>query len=265
MSYLVNAYHITESLKLKKFATLFPDTPFDANAQRIVYQLAEDSFFLVFNFGSVVFFNVEEKKKENYLTQIKATLTQDQDTTVVTSDDFSVEIDQKGPASVEFTKLIVKKLTKQAVELVSLVLAQSTALEFFENQVVSLLKEVEKISFLASKKRISRVSERQVLPLIESTMRIKRKLIGSVYLLEKPEMTWTSKEMDELYESTSNMFELKDRFKNLDYEIKMLQEDMSLLASFTSSRQMLILEMAIVGLFILDLILLGYEIFSRVG
>jgi len=263
MAYLVNAYHITESLKLKKFASLFPDTPFDANAQRIVYQLSEDSFFLVFNFGSVVFFNVEEAKKENYLTQIKTTLAQEEVKTVVTSDDFSVEVDQKVPASVEFTKLTVKKLSKQVVELVSLVLAQSTALEFFENEVVSLLKDVEKISLVASKKRLFRVSERQVIPLIESTMRIKRKLIGSVYLLEKPEMTWTSKEMDELYGDTSNMFELRDRFKNLDYELKMLQEDMSLLASFTSSRQMLIMEASIVGLFILDLILLGYEVLSR--
>ncbi|HLD73637.1 MAG TPA: hypothetical protein VJB34_01910, partial [Bdellovibrionota bacterium] len=122
MAYLVNAYHITESLKLKKFASLFPDTPFDANAQRIVYQLSEDSFFLVFNFGSVVFFNVEEAKKENYLTQIKTTLAQEEVKTVVTSDDFSVEVDQKVPASVEFTKLTVKKLSKQVVELVSLVL-----------------------------------------------------------------------------------------------------------------------------------------------
>ena len=259
MQYAVSAYHLTETIKLKKFTEVFPNIPFDATAQRIIYPLSEDSFFLIFNFGSIVFFNVEEKKKEDYLTQVKTVL--DPTKIFITSDDFTVEADPKNTVSVDFTKLNVKKITKQVVELVSLVLAQSTALEYFENEVASLLKELETVSISASRKGIFGLSEKKTLPLIESIIRIKRKIIGSVYLLEKPEMTWTSKEMDELHEDTSNMFELRDRFRTLDYELKTVQEDISLLASFTSTRQMLILETAIVGLFILDLILLGYQIF----
>ncbi|MBI2607971.1 MAG: RMD1 family protein [Deltaproteobacteria bacterium] len=259
--FFVSAYHLTESLKLKKFSGLFPDTPFDANAQRIIYKLSDRSFCLVYNFGSVVFFNVEEKIRGEYLNKIQSALEYTQ--SFITSDDFLVEVDPQNKPTIDFNKLTIKKMTTHIVELISLVLAQSTALEYFENEVSSLLKEIENVSKNFSKRRFFRISEKNILPFIEDIIRIKRKIIGSVYLLEKPESTWNSKEMYELYENTSSMFELKDRFKTLDYELQTIQEDTTLLASFTSNRQMLVMEAAIVGLFVLDLLLVGYEILFK--
>src|SRR3989344_4158086 len=158
MPYSVLAYHLTDNLKLKKFSTVFPDTPQDATAQRIIYQLSEDSYCLVYNFGSVVFFNVDEKRRENYLAQIKSIL--DQEIILVTSDDFLVEVDSQKPRSIDFTQLTVKKLTKPIVELVSLILAQSTALEYFENEVTALLNQLETMSASASRKRTFGISSK---------------------------------------------------------------------------------------------------------
>ena len=94
-------------------------------------------------------------------------------------------------------------------------------------------------------------------------MLTKQNLIGTLYLLEKPEETWENKILDDLHQEATMMFELKERLRALDYKLKTIQENLELLSNFTTNRQMLILEAAIVGLFILDLILVGYEVFWK--
>lgn len=263
------AVHLVENLRLKKVAQGIDTPPHDIHAERLLYQLGKQQYCLVYNFGSLVFCNVPAEQRDHFLARVRTAIgaggeppsPADKPTT---TDEFVIEAQSFAVTQLQFEKLVVPELTTGIVEVMGLVLARSAALEFYEGVVGVLLKDLEAASAFAAGRRWRRISEKTVLALIDRSMRIKRQLIGSVALLEKPELTWDNKTLDELFEQATFMFELRDRFRSLDYQLKTVQEDLTLLASLSSSRQMLILEAAIVGLFVLDIVLVGIEFFFGV-
>ena len=66
---------------------------------------------------------------------------------------------------------------------------------------------------------------------------------------------------DDLYQEATLMFELRDRFRILDYKLKTIQENLNILSNFVANRQHLLLEGTILALIVLEIILFGYQIF----
>ncbi len=248
--YPLHAYHLTEALKLKEVAKLFDLKPAVLNPTRLVYELGENGYCLLYNFGSVVFFNIDEAVQKTTLERLKNFLSSNIEE--LTSDEFLLEVEKRAKNNVFFEKVVVDKLNRDRIELIALVLAQSTALEYFEKKVDDLVETIRQ-----------KYPMKKLRKFINQTMATKQNLITTLYLLEKPDETWENKVLDDLHQEAVMMFELKDRFRAVEYKLKTIQENLELLANFASTRQMLVLEMAIVGLFVLDIILVGYELFWK--
>lgn len=247
--YNFNAYHLAEALKLKEIAKLFDLKPLILNPTRLVYELGENCFCIFYNFGSVVFFNVDNDAQNTTLERLKNFLSLSG--APATSDEFVLEVQRRAKNTVSFDKVVVDKVNRDKVELISLILAQSVALEYFENKVEGILNQ------------LNTIKPKDMRNFIMMAMATKQNLIGTLYLLEKPEETWENKILDDLHQEATMMFELRERFRAIDYKLKTIQENLELLANFTTNRQMIILEAAIVGLFVLDILLVGYELFLK--
>lgn len=259
--YPFHAYHLAEALKLKEVAKLFDLKPLVLNPTKLVYELSPNCFCFFYNFGSVVFFNVDEAIQKSTLERAKNFSFNAQGPQ--TTDEFLMEVERKAKNTVTFDKVIVDKLNRDKIEIAGLVLAQSTALEFFEKKVGDILDRLGHITFKLGERKAQDPSAKEIREFIGAAMATKQNLIGTLYLLEKPEETWESKVLDDLHQEATLMFELKDRFRALDYKLQTIQENLTLLANFATNRQMLILEVSIVVLFVLDILLVGYELFLK--
>ena len=69
--YQLYVFHVRESFRLKELTRTLGISPHIANSQRILYKLSNDSFFLLYNFGAVVFFNVPSDMREFYLQKMQ--------------------------------------------------------------------------------------------------------------------------------------------------------------------------------------------------
>lgn len=259
--YRFQAYHLAEALKLKGVAKLFDLKPMVLNPNRLIYEFSPNGYCLFFNFGSVVFFNLPESLQKIIFEKLRGMAPTAADPKM--GDSFLMEVEKKGKNTVTFDRVQVDRLNRDRVEIIALVLAQSIALEFFENRVENILNKLGNIAFRLETRRVKDPSGKAIREFIGQTMSTKQNLITTLYLLEKPEETWESKVLDDLHQEAAMMFELKERFRALDYKLQTIQENMTLLANFAVNRQMVLLEAAIVGLFILDIILVGYELFLK--
>lgn len=246
-----HVYHLAEALKLKEIAKLFDLKPQALTPNRLVYELGENGFCLFYNFGSVVFFNVDEAVQKTTLERLKNFLPKSGEP--VTSDEFLMEVERRAKNTVSFDKVVVDKLSREKVELIALVLAQSAALEYFENRVDDILSQV---GFVTSQPK--KTGE-----FIRMAMATKQSLIATLSLLEKPEETWENKILDDLHQEAVMMFELKERFRTLDYKLKTVQENLEILSNMTANRQHLLLEWAIVGLIVMEVLLFCYQLFLK--
>lgn len=248
--YLFHAYHLGEGLKLKEIAKGFDLKPALLHPNCLIYELSPESYLLFYNFGSVVFFNVPEAAHPNTLQRIKPP---------VASDEFLLEVEPQAQPKVSFDKVVLATLSREKIEILSLILAQSTALDHFEKKVDEILGSLG--GFLSELGKRKRIREKKIIQLIEKAMTTKQELIATLCLLEKPDETWEDKSLDDLHQEAEMMFELKDRFRILDYKLKTIQENLEILSNFVTNRQHLFLEGTIVALIVVEVVLFCYDLF----
>ena len=69
--YRIKAIHIVEKLKLKDLRERFTQPPLEFSNYEMIVRYTPNSFLFVYNYGSVVFFNVPEELQEKELGSIQ--------------------------------------------------------------------------------------------------------------------------------------------------------------------------------------------------
>ena len=90
----------------------------------------------------------------------------------------------------------------------------------------------------------------------------KQDLVSSLYLLDKPDEIWNDQLLDGLYRDAVDMFELKDRYKTLDYKLRMTQESLELISELLQNRNANYLEWAIIVLIAVEIVLFIFQMFG---
>jgi uncharacterized Rmd1/YagE family protein len=252
------AYHLTEGLKLTSVLNLFPDKPFRASGTELVYRFGKDQFLIIYNFGSMVCFNLDAHREDQALTVLRQFVAPRDE--IVTSEEFVLEI---GPRlNVEFRRVILDKPTFEKIQIISLVLAQSTALEYFENLANQALQQSGTISEVLEKQGKIGKKDSELVRFIGVCLNVKQKVISSTYLLDSPEPTWENQVLEQLYVQMADMFELRERYRTLEYKLKIVQETVEIIAELSRSRSVWYLEMTIVVLIAIEVILFIYQLAS---
>ncbi|MFH0798917.1 MAG: RMD1 family protein [Pseudomonadota bacterium] len=258
--YAFHAYHLTETLKLKDIDRLFDIPAKSQSATKLIYQEGEDRYFFVYRFGSIIFFNVEPARQTSIIERIRMLVGHKPE--MLTSEEFGIEVRPGEKGSVGFERAILDKLALDRIDLLALILAQSTALEYFEIKVEDLLKQMGSIGeVLKQKGRLAR-SAGDIKRFIGHCITTKQDLVSSLYLLDKPDEIWNDQLLDGLYRDAVDMFELKDRYKTLDYKLRMTQESLELISELLQNRNANYLEWAIIVLIAVEIVLFVFQMFG---
>ena len=259
--YFFHAYHLAETLKLKEIDRLLGRTARTQSSSKLVYQDGEDRYFFIYRFGSVAFFNVEPARQVELIERIKMLLTSKPES--LTSDEFVVEIVPGADNEVGFERAVFDRMTFERIDLLALIMAQSTALERFEIRVDELVRRAGDIGRSLKDKGRLDMSEGEIKRFIGRCISTKQDLVVSLYLLDKPDETWNDELLDSLYREAADMFELRDRYRTLDYKLRMIQENLELIAELLQYKNanwltiaVIVLIAAYVVLFLMELFLL---------
>jgi len=257
--YALHAYHLTNTLKLKEVNKLFTGLATAESSTKLIFKKDSDKYFFVYRFGSIVFFNMERTDRESILEKLQAMIGQTPE--MVTSDEFTIDIQPDGKTNVGFENATLKKLSLEAIDILTLVMAQSTALEFFELKMDDLLKKTDDFGLTLRQKGrlVKRASE--IKKFIGYCITVKQDLVSTLYILDKPDETWNNQELDNLYHDAKEMFELTDRYKTLDYKLRMAQENLELISELLQYRNANSLEWAIIILIAVEIILFLFQLF----
>lgn len=251
------AYHLAEILKLKEIDRLFSEPAVRCTATKLVYQDG-NGYIFIYRFGSVVFFNIEPAKQTAIIGKIRTIAGAGEQ--IVTSDEFSVDIVQGSKNEVLFERVVLGRFSIERIDVLALILAQSTALEHFELTVDDMLKKNSQIAGNLRNKGRMRMSECEVNRFIGFCMLAKQDLVSSMYLLDKPDEAWENEELDDLYRDSSDMFELKERYRTIDHKLRMLQDNLEIIADLLKNRRATMLELAVILLIFICVVLWVYEI-----
>jgi uncharacterized Rmd1/YagE family protein len=252
--YRIKAIHVAERLRLKDLRERFSREPVEFSNYELIVRYSEDSYLFVYNYGSVVFFNVPDELQERELSAIQEyRLPSDQSRA---TDIFLVAVeDQVSGAKVYFDRVVIPKLTPENIKICCMLLAESTALEYYEVLIESLMERTGQFSKrLQAQGRMLESSE-DLIKFIGLCLNTKQEIISNLYIVDSPDETWENVELDKMHQDLKQMMEIDTRYRALDYKIKIIQESVEVIVDLAKSKRETLLEIIVILLITFEVII----------
>jgi uncharacterized Rmd1/YagE family protein len=230
-SYEFKSYYISNEIDLNKLASHFGinkkfkwEEPFILNENLLkgIIPHPDGKLVYIFYFGSIISINLtfhEINDIVNYLKNIDKNLKNNPTPTY--TEDFNLEVKENAEFVLTFTSIIVNKLKKYYLDIISSILAKSVALRKIEDDIDVLLDEIENVIVFLDKGHLS-LSDEKLAKMSGKILKFKYNTISYIMLLEKPEIAWENEEAEQLFINLSDLFELKDRYEKIRHKTEVL-------------------------------------------
>ncbi|MFS8031788.1 hypothetical protein Hanom_Chr17g01550071 [Helianthus anomalus] len=224
------------------------------------------SYVVVFQYGSAVLFNVEDHEVESYLSIIKrhasGSVLKDSerrnDDYVIKEKPLLPEDMQGGP-----DYMVLKNLDIDSIRIISSVLGQSIALDYFVSQVDGMVKEFTDINRMMEKTGTFTMERKKLFQLVGKANSNLADVILRVGLFDRSEIAWREAKYAQIYEYLREEYEVTQRFANLDYKLKFVEHNIHFLQEALQNRKSDLLEWVIIVLLSIENIIGIYEIIQE--
>jgi len=206
---------------------------------------------IVFRHGSAVFLNVEDSEREDMLQHLEDDLDdgpQPMERLWVRVDP---EVEAEGMVEGE---LLIRSADLHRMRLVAEVLARTVMLDVYEQQVSTAFDSVGPL--VDSLERTGQIPRgvRSLRRTIGEALRIKVRLVGRVEVLDSPETLWEHADLQGFYHNLTEEYELRDRHQALKRKLDVIHDCAETTLDLLQTRSAFWLEVAIVGLFVYEVL-----------
>jgi uncharacterized Rmd1/YagE family protein len=244
------AVAFVENLVLKELAGAYPGARVTAHELR--FSPPGGGAIFAYPFGAVVFVDVPAAERDRQLKLLHAA--HPGLTTETVREDFLAREQPGADPGVSGGALILDRLTPARIEVVSLVVAQSAAMEYYERIVEQLFARTrELVNRMESEGKVS-LRTRRLHRFIGEAIGTRSEVLSVLHLLDKPDATWEDPAMDHIYGDLRDEFDLTDRYEALESKLTSIQEALELVLGVARDRRLILLELAVVLLILFELL-----------
>jgi uncharacterized Rmd1/YagE family protein len=248
----VHAYGFAGTLRPKEAAEDL-GTPKRVTKTCALAALGGDGFAVAYDFGAVVFFDVPAAEREAVLARILARLPPEPHAPLV--DDYRLDVRAGAALDVGFDRATVAALDESVLELVGLVLAQSVAMDYYDEDVALLFQQVDAFaSELALRGKLPS-SRRELVRFVGRAVAMRNRVLLTLSLVDAPPVTWEKEVSDRLYRALRTTFEIGDRYRAFEHKLHLIQENLEIFVDLVHERRSVALELTVIALIVVELLL----------
>lgn len=245
------AVAFVENLSLKDLAPAYPGSRLSAHDLHVTLPEGGDLFF--FGFGAVVFHDVPSARRDEELAALlrhRPGLT-----TQVVREEFQAVEDPGRGIGVADGLLTVDRLSPPRAGVIALTVAQSAAMEYYEDQVEQLFQRAS--GLVDRLERTGRVAlrTRNLHRFVGEVASTRHEVMAVLHLLDKPDAVWDDPGLDRIYDDLRAEFDLADRFSALEAKTRSVIEALQMVLDVARDRRMFLLELAILLLIAVEIVL----------
>ena len=254
-SFRLKATHVAERLKLLELKEKVVHPIRSLSNYELVVEFDENSYAFVYNYGSVVFFNVPDILQEKYLAMIRETK---QGAKIGdTNDVFLVETRHDLDAStnqVFFDRITAGKITFTKIKIICMLVAESTALDYYDILIENLLEQASVYTKRLELEGKFIDSKEDLLKFVGMCLSAKQDIISNLYIVDSPDETWDSPELDKVFHELKLMLEIDVRYRAVEYKSKIIQESIEVITDLVKTKREVMLEIIVILLIAFEII-----------
>ncbi|MBW4361837.1 RMD1 family protein [Flavobacterium taihuense] len=251
----IEAIQIAEAFNIKKLRAEFGIEPHSSSPSEIFYTLSDKKRYLyIFDYGVAVLANYTVTEKNGVIDFVKRYTTTIVDLDL--SEEYQIEID------LNISKVVIKNdyvsvpyVDPSILRIVMLNIAQSVALDYYEvltNELITSSKEY--ILELEKRGKLS-ISKTNLLKYIGKVLNVKNSIVDNLYILDDPNLVWDNEELNLLNRQLKANFDINPRFKDLDYRLDIVEDNLKLFTDVLNVRESSRLEWIVIILIFLEIMI----------
>ncbi|XP_011070966.1 uncharacterized protein LOC105156512 [Sesamum indicum] len=253
-------YVIPPSSRSSNYIALrFCDSPLQ-NGGPVEQNVSCYRYMVVFQYGSSVLFNVEDHEVDFYMQAVRrhgSGLLPEmrKDDYAIKEKPLLVEDMQGGP-----DYIVLKNLDTDSIRVISSVLGQSIALDYFVSQVDGMVEEFAEINRGMEKTGTFTMDRRKLFQLVGKANSNLADVILKVGLFERSEIAWRDAKYAQILDYLREEYEVTQRFGNLDFKLKFVEHNIHFLQEVLQNRKSDLLEWCIIVLLSIENVISVCEI-----
>lgn len=220
-------------------------------------------YMVVFQYGSIVLFNVPEHEVDGYLKIVKkhaSGLLPE-----MRKDEYEV---REKPALSTWMRggldyIMLQYLDVDGIRTIGSVLGQSIALDYYGRQVDGMVAEFTDINREMEATGKFKMQRKKLFQLVGKANSNLADVILKLGLFERSDIAWKDAKYGQIWEYLRDEFELTQRFASLDFKLKFVEHNIRFLQEILQNRKSDFLEWLIIALIGAEILLSLYDIIQR--
>lgn len=248
----LEAFYLAKEINLVKTAEKLNQNLISRRREFLTYLLGPREHLFIFSFGAVVFVNIAKETQSG----IKRSLSRFLINPVRKNYDESyllrhgAEKFNVGDGAAELPAIGMEE-----IEIAARVLAQSVALEHIEDLTDEILANIGTINTELEKSGRFLKNIKPILQIAGQNSNIIQFVISKLSLLDKPDILWERQGLDTLFSQLADLFELRSRFRNIEYKIGFARDNSEFALHILEAQRGNFLEVVIIVLIAFEIVL----------
>lgn len=240
---------IANQLDLKGIKALLDRKPVADSSSELFYHNGSDKYQYYFNYGVVVFSDHTDEEIKQSINTISAHLKGPVPNWL--RDDHEIAA-KEGEMSFEFNQVIVNHFDHKVFRIAMFNIAQSVALDHYHEVTETLLTQIRGFTnHLENTGKLS-ISRRNMLKFIGKALNTQNDIADNIYIFDAPEQVWEDEYLDRLHKGLSKHFDLRVRFSEIEYTMRIIEDNLSVFREISHQRESNTLEWIIIILILVE-------------
>jgi required for meiotic nuclear division protein 1 len=246
----IEAYQISEVINLKKFRNEYTSQPLIFNSSELFYKQDENKYCYLLSYGIVVFASFSDLEKSEFLKFVKGYI--EDEVEAKYDESFDLQTDPSVSVVLNYNSITVSEITDNTIRIVMLNIGQSVALDHYEDLTLEIFKDSHEITDELEKTGTFKYSKKDLLKFIGRTINIKNSIIDNLYIFDAPEEVWENEHLERIDKGLKKTFDLKMRYQDIDYKLKIVQDNLRLFTDLLQNRESTRLEWIVIILILIE-------------
>jgi uncharacterized Rmd1/YagE family protein len=147
---------------------------------------------------------------------------------------------------------VLGRLDDRVIRIAMFNLAQSVALDYYHGVSETLLTEVKGFANQLQLTGKLKISRKNMMRFIGKALSTQNEIAENIYIFDAPELVWNDEYLDTLQRGLAKHFDLRVRFSEVEYTLRIIEDNLSVFRGIIHQRENTVLEYIIIILILVE-------------
>lgn len=248
----ITAFYLAEGIRLKELKEAYAGSLLQENPFELFYRVDEDRYFYAFDYGAVVFANMDDTDMSKNLALLQPMCLRPLPDKI--RDDFDILLRPDAPLHFGFDSLACPRITEDVAKIVMMNVGHSVSMDFYARRAEELLTEIHVFTNQMEHEGAISISRSNMIKFIGRMLNSKNRIIENLFIFDSPDLAWDDEYLDRIHHGLARTFEIQSRFKEIEYTFKVIEDNLSVFRELYLHRESSKLEWIIIVLICIEVV-----------